>query len=99
MNYFQILHLGKHSKQPNSFKEFFFNSVFTTLSKFAPKKIFETSRTGSKKFFEGVFMIIFGNIDPRKCLEHPNDLKNIFRNKPNNFNFFSKGVLTIIFKI
>ena len=74
MNYFQIMHPGKHSKQQNGFKEFFFKGVFTTLSEL------HLSRIASENlFFEGVFIIIFRILHPKKCSKQPNDFKEFFR--------------------
>ena len=47
----------------------FFKCVFTTLLESTPKKIFETNRTTSRNFFEGVFMNYFQILHPEKCLK------------------------------
>ena len=73
------MHLGKCSKQPNDFKEFFSKVYFRLFSESAPKKTFIISRTASMNFFEGCTHVYFQNIYIGKGSKQPNDFTEFFQ--------------------
>ena len=75
---FKIYTPEKCLKKLNNFKEFFRRCIHDSFQSLQQRKILKQAEKLQQIFFEGVFMIIFPNIHPRKYLEKPNNFKESF---------------------